>query len=640
MRSRFGSFCGRFILLGCLLSCSAFPTLAQGLGRWSGNGPFRADYFGGMAGGATEGQEILFAAAGFTVVKSTDHGVTWNATGLRGGYAVACDASGQTVYAACWDTVHKSSDGGQTWTATELGPYVAFHIAVDPVSPDTVYVGGQTPNPVLMKSTDGGATWQDIAASLPYGEVTHIEPSAAWPGSVLVCDGGVYLSQDGGARWVQLGTLHDIDRVMVHPTKPKILYAQSHMSGLWKSTNSGQTWKPMGLLGGSFVEGLLIDPAAPDTLYAGIYQAGLWRSKDGGKTWRSMHTPGIPYQMVPVLISPINHKSLYAHVEDSGWSALWASSNMGKTWTQTSLGANGVRCIATDPTDGQNVYVGCANGVYKSTDRGGTWRYAGLSGHDVNSIAVSPASPSTVYASSSFAGCYKSKDGGASWSEITAPFMSSLSINSLVIAPGTPEKVYVAAYGGLFMTSNGGATWSELPIGTVSASFPPWVMSIAVDSGDPDLLLAGVSSAGVARSSDGGASWLLTPLRTSEGPLCADPSHPGTFYAGGGALYVTATGGLSWRYVGTPGNGIQCVVVDGSRPGRIFTGLCEGCGSQITGVWESSDAGETWSQLAEGVANFGSGGLALSGSRLLGLVIPSSEYWGAYGSVLYTDTDP
>jgi photosystem II stability/assembly factor-like uncharacterized protein len=593
-----------------------------------------------MAGGASGGQEILFAAAGLTVLKSTDHGVTWNATGLGGGRAVACDASGQIVYAACWDTVYKSTDGGQTWTVTGLGLYRAFCIAIDPASPDTVYIGGQNPDPVLMKSTDGGATWQNIAASLSYQAVTHIEPIAAWPGSVLVCAENIFLSQDGGARWVQLGTLNDIDRITVHPTKPTILYAQSQSSGLWKSNNSGRTWKAIGLSKNVGVAGLLLDPAAPNTLYAVFGPSGLGRSKDGGKTWKLMF-PGRVVNMMPTLISPTNHKSLYGYVQDSSLSALWFSANMGKTWTRTSLSASGVSCIGTDPAGGPTLYAGCWNGVFKSTNLGGSWTYAGLAGQGVRTIAVSPSSADTVYAGTFGNGCFKTADGGMTWSPIDpSPSMSSFWVRNILIVAGSPEKVYVSGSGGIFRTSDGGATWSTLPIGAISPYSNSDVLSFALDSGDPNLMLAGVSNLGVARSSDGGASWLLTPLRTGEAFLvAADPFEPGTFYAAGGGIYITTNGGLSWRYVGTPGGGIQSMVVDGSRPGRIFTGLCEGCGSGTSGAWESSDGGVTWSQLAERMATHDSGGLALSGSRLFGLVTPTSAYWEAYGSVLYTDTE-
>ncbi len=615
----------------------AASTHAVDMGRWSGNGPFGADGFGGMAAGLSAGREVLYVATQAAVVKSTNGGTTWQATGVGGAYAIACDASGRVVYAACGDTVYRSADEGETWTATSLN-HMCRAIAIDPASPDTVYASGQNPYPVLMKTTDGGTTWRDISAGLSYREVTDIEPVSAWPGSLVVCAKGLFLSQDGGGSWTQLGTLPDVDRVAVHPTKPNIMYVRSNYAGLWKTTTGGRAWKALSAEG-HVAAGLgefCLDPSAPNTLYAAFGREGFCRSKDGGKSWKLLAPPPAWNVMQdPVLVSPLDHRTVYTHIGN----ALWKSTNLGKTWEATSLSAGTTSCVASGPAGGEVVYA-AADGVFKSTDRGASWGYAGLTGCGIAVIGVSPSSPDIVYACG-YSKWYKTTDGGSKWIQLTVPPGLTYALHHQVfVAPGSPERVYISTWEGTVVSSDGGVTWTTLPLGALSSSSSVDVSSIAVDPTDPNLLMAAINQVGVARSTDGGASWLLTSMRLGSNVyVVADPQQAGTFYVAAGGMYATTDRGLSWHYLGAPEAAMTSLLADGARPGRFFATVCENCGWDVGGIYESDDAGITWGRISDHVGGQQGGALTLTGSRLLGLAKPNG-YWGVYGSVLFTDLEP
>jgi photosystem II stability/assembly factor-like uncharacterized protein len=135
-----------------------------------------------------------------------------------------------------------SSNGGATWTQRSLGvPDSLYHtmIAVDADDPLTVYVtlGGFVPGQKVLKSTDGGATWQNISGSLPNLPVNCIIHHAGVPNNPIYVgtDAGVYYRNDTMTYWMAFSNLlpnvivSDLD---IHSSTQKI-YAATFGRGIW-----------------------------------------------------------------------------------------------------------------------------------------------------------------------------------------------------------------------------------------------------------------------------------------------------------------------------------------------------------------------------------------------------------------------
>jgi photosystem II stability/assembly factor-like uncharacterized protein len=191
-------------------------------------------------------------AAGFSasasstprVFKSTDGGATWELKG-SGSLVTMDPQDSSTLYAAdIWDgrTIFKSRDGGETWSplATPRGfaalaeeaPDIAV-LVVDPQDPQTIYAGGDLSG--LIKSTDGGDTWEPVNFGMP-GVLRFVDRSsrvtalAIDPHSktVYAAAGGLMLkSTDGAMTWTEMNALPpgSVGLLTIVPRDPNTLYA-------------------------------------------------------------------------------------------------------------------------------------------------------------------------------------------------------------------------------------------------------------------------------------------------------------------------------------------------------------------------------------------------------------------------------
>jgi hypothetical protein len=175
-------------------------------------------------------------------------------------------SSPSTVYASTNNGVFKSVDGAASWTALEIPASSGTRrdyqaLAIDPVTPTTLYAGGVLPSHVY-KTIDGGATWT---------------PTGTFP------------------------TLNEtyVNAVLVDPAAPSTVYVSAG-DGLYKSIDGGASWALAGLgglgSGGRGVMGLALSPGPVPTLIASKATAsGRWAytSQDGGATWTD-HSGGLP----------------------------------------------------------------------------------------------------------------------------------------------------------------------------------------------------------------------------------------------------------------------------------------------------------------------------------------------------------
>ena len=213
-----------------------------------------------------------------------------------------------------------------------------------------------------------------------------------------------------------------------------------------------------------------------------------------------------------------------------------------------------------------------------------------------------------------------------------------------------PDGRFLAgsATGGVFESSDRGKTWQSIFDDAFSLS----IGDIAYAPSNPGILYVGTGEAnggggsstyagvGVYRSDDGGQSWARSGLEDSKyiGRIVVHPQNPNLVYVAAmgelfGAseergLYRSEDGGKTWTRVLylSPGTGVIDVVIDPSRPDRIFAAAWQRVrsktnieyGGEESGIYLSEDAGETWKELTNGLppgAVRGRIGLALAPSR-------------------------
>jgi hypothetical protein len=204
-----------------------------------------------------------------------------------------------------------------------------------------------------------------------------------------------------------------------------------------------------------------------------------------------------------------------------------------------------IAALAVDPANPQTVYAGDSGmmtegRVLKSTDGGATWRSSGsgISGDDVDGLAVDPDRPSTVYAAVEDS-LYVSVDAGAGWTKTIGKMEVNSSEADVLTVVVTADVVYAGTTAGVWKSRDGGATWSQ-GTGLNSSGFLRYffgIAALAVDPANPSVLYAGdsglMTSGGVYASIDGGGDWAQVggALTENVSALAVDSSEPHTVYA-------------------------------------------------------------------------------------------------------------
>lgn len=264
-------------------------------------------------------------------------------------------------------------------------------IAIHPEKPHCWYVAVGSGG--VWKTENAGTTWTslfDKQAVYSTGCITidQLNPNVIWVGTGENVGGrhvsfgdGIYKSTDGGATWKNMGLKESqhISKIIIHPTNSNIiwtavqgpLWSKGGERGLYKSTDSGNSWKKvLGDNEWTGVTDIIIDPRDPNRMYAATWQrhrnvasylgggpnTAIYRSEDGGENWTKLKN-GLPKSnmgKIGLAISPQKPDVVYAAIElDRTKGGVFRSDNRGEKWTKMSNAVSG----ATGPHYYQELYA-------------------------------------------------------------------------------------------------------------------------------------------------------------------------------------------------------------------------------------------------------------------------------------------
>ena len=605
--------------------------------------------FYGFNGGVASRSQVHAGgpAAGAAAAAPGDATAWQSAPGLAGGAITAIGVDPQDpsmVFAATLEAgVFKSANGGRTWRPLDLAPGVSRvdALAIAPGDPKTLYVGTGRG---VFKTTNGGASWQATSSDLLANETAERRQHRRIEGYVYALavdrhdpdtvyaatwEKGVFKTTDGGASWRSIG-LRAVSPLVLDPRDPETIYAGAvgaatgttsilHASGVFKSSDGGASWHPVGLRGTN-VAALALDPQHPKTVYAGTDGKGVVKSTDGGRTWRHAGFEG--EDVGGLILNPKNPENVYA--ESKG--EIFASTNGGGTWRALNAGwVSGTwpTALALNPRNPATIYLGTITavdgkgdvgaGIFKSVDAGDSWRpvNAGLTDARVSALALDPRGLGTAYAGIDGRGVFKRSPDG-SWRAANTG-LRNLGVHALAVDPEDPATVYAVSDRGIFKSTDAGANWRRI----VGA---PHAVALAIDPNDSDTVHAFTASddmyyyGGVAqiyesralKSTDGGATWpaggevqrLEVPAAPGEIPVqnvlgarvVIDPIDPDTLYAGALGVVKSADGGATWRRVGLTRTPVLALAIEPKESATLYAGT-------DAGLFKSANAGARWQPL-------------------------------------------
>jgi photosystem II stability/assembly factor-like uncharacterized protein len=394
-------------------------------------------------------------------------------------------------------------------------------------------------------STISGLGARNIGSATMSGRVSAVaatrEPSGKLTLFVGAASGGVWKSEDGGTRYKPVFDEQPVQSIGALALDPK------NSKNVWVGT--GESWTRNSVSVGN----------------------GIYKSADGGETWTYTGLPNSE-RVSKIIVSPASGDTVYAAVPGALWSdspdrGLYKTTDGGKNWDLILKGSNlstGASTIAMDPGDPNVLFAG----MWDFRRKGWTFR----SGGD------GPDKPSG-------SGLFRSADGGATWTEITAEANKGFPKKpygrlAVAIAPSNAKRIYCfveSTDSALFVSDDGGATWDKRDKSNWMVWRPFYFANLIVDPKNPDRLFK--TDGPLILSEDAGKSFATVGgFQGAHGDmhdLWIDPTNTQTVVAGddGGIWYSYNSGSKWWKGDNLPISQFYHVSLDDKDPFQVYGGL-------------------------------------------------------------------
>lgn len=567
-------------------------------------------------------------------------------------------------------------------------------ICEDPSNPNTIYFGA--PAGGIWKSTNSGTSWTPLSDQLPQIGVSGIAVDYQNPNTLYIATGdknandtysiGVLKSTDGGATWNTTGlsftnTSTRSGDLVIHPTNNQMLWCATSV-GIYRTIDAGATWTLEQT--GSFAQGALrLKPNDPSVVYA-TSNNRFFRSTDSGDTFLMVNS-ALPFSSGRMIIdvTAANPEYIYclSSFTNNGFQGLYRSTNGGTTWVNTGLttatpnifdGATQAwydLALCVSQTNPEEVYTGCLN-IWKSTNGGAT----AIKINNWNAYSPSFTHADIQYLKffgnklycGSDGGIYVSTDGGAVFNDIIGEaqigqfYKISVSKQSAskitgglqdnggfifnnsqwrsyhsgdgmdnAIDPSNSNKCYGFVYNGgtLFISNDSGMTLSAA-VPAPTGQTGDWVTPLRSNSiGE---IFAGYTNlyklvAGAWVQQNTSAFSVAGNIKN----IAVDPSNNSIMYVSKGAvLYKSTNNGVTFATAYTAPTTITSINVHSSNSAKVYI-TTAGTGGN---AYVSTDGGTSFSTIASGLPAIGKNCIVHQGRNSL-----NPLYVGTSLGVYYKD---
>src|SRR5688572_5733156 len=495
--------------------------------------------------------KVISSGPGSGLYKSTDSGETWERLkdGLpaeMGKMSIAVSRSNpEKVYALIESDSDKeagglfvSTNGGKKWSRITNDhrliqrAWYYIELFIDPKNENTIYVLSAP----ALRSADGGKTWETLSGT--HGDFHDLWINPDNPSNFIISnDGGAAITFNGGKSWSVQSNMPTAQfyRINVDNQFPYRIYGgqqdNTSVSIASREFASGgiteASWTPSAGGESAF---LAFDPDNPKYVMGGSYQGTIevLDVKASASTnvmtapiqYLGMDAKDIKYRYnwnAPIIWSK-HEPGVFYH----GAQHLLKTTDMGRTWKE----------VSPDLTRNEKEKQGKGGGPY-TNEAVGAENYGTLA-----YVMESPHEKGVIYTGSDDGLVYLTRDGGATWKNVTPKGLAECLINAIEVSPHEKSTVYIATTRykfndhapAIYKTTDYGKTWTKLVNGLPGNAFTRVVRE---DDVRKDLLYAG-TELGVFVSWNGGKDWSpfqlnlpitpITDLRVHKGNLIAATS--------------------------------------------------------------------------------------------------------------------
>jgi len=480
--------------------------------------------------------EMRSGGKGSGLYKSVDGGDTWEKiqTGLPkelGKMSVSVSkANSNKIYLVVESDSQKEQGGlfvsdnaGKNWNRISkdhrLVQRAWYYVEAfaDPVDENTVYVL----NSPAVKSTDGGKTWQSFRA--PHGDYHQLWINPNNNKNLIISnDGGAAISFNGGASWSTQNNQPTAQfyRVNADNVFPYNLYGGQQDNTSVKIASQTTSWGGISERDWSYSAGgesafLAFDPNNPRYVMGGSYQGtiSLLDTKTNEQVgvmeypvqYQSLQPKDMNYRFnwnAPIIHS-IHEPGVFYHAGN----ILFKTTDMGKSWT----------AISPDLTTHDTSKMGMSGTPYTNEGAGGE-NYCTIS-----YVIESPLEKGVFYTGSDDGLVHITKDGGATWTNITPDGVKGTLVNAIEVSPFDKATAYIAVNKYkfndftplIYKTTDYGKTWIKI---TEGIPYGAYARVVREDNEVKDLLYAGTET-GFYISYNGGKAWKQLQLNLPVTPI-------------------------------------------------------------------------------------------------------------------------
>jgi photosystem II stability/assembly factor-like uncharacterized protein len=375
-------------------------------------------------------------------------------------------------------------------------------------------------------------------------------------------------------------------------------------------------------------------PSQPRTFYMGAASGGIFKTTDSGESWQPITDGQVPLGSTgDIAVAPSDPNIVYLGTGSDGVRSnvstgrgVYRSNDAGKTWQFAGLYDVGqIGAVRIHPTNPDIVYVAAngdifkpapERGVFKTADGGRTWRKVLFVSDSTGAMDVElqPGNPEVVYAwmnrierkpwsiisGSREGGFYKSTNGGEDWTRITTGLPNELiGKGNLAVTAAKPDRIYALVEalpgGGFYRSDDFGQTWSLINDQGSLITRPFYYTTLGADPTNADIVYAGAE--GFFKSTDAGATFTRFPTPHGDNhDIWISPVDGNTMVqANDGGANVSYDGGRTWStQMNQPTVEIYGVWTDNAFPYRLYAPQQDNSTFMISSLATGGEHGVDW----------------------------------------------